>query len=223
MAEFVTHYYGSHAAPFVTEFLTTLQSTARAEQPRMDLNPGPTAKFLTPTFVFDAEETLNSAVTAAANDGSEFVQRCALLRLGVWYVMLLRFQELRGFAKAQQPPRPWNWGATADGPLYQDFAQVYTTNNVTHLSEDGNDLLWLLRQIQSTSSASSSSWCRALRSACTWFSRTSGEVSIRSYHSPRMQQDNILRLASKNSVAELHISTHSNKTTDLALGPAFPQ
>ena len=146
VTEFIEAYYGSEGAIKVQAFLEALLKSAADADTRMGLNPGPKATFLSPDFLLDAEVTLDAAVSQSES-GSCFWQRCRLLRLGVWYVMLLRFTELRSYALQHREPGQWQWGEKASGSLFEAFAQVYACANVTHLNEDGRDIFWLRREI----------------------------------------------------------------------------
>ena len=147
VSEFITAYYGASAAEYVQDFLTSLEKSALDADSSMGLNPEPSAKFLSPAFVLGAETLLDNAATKAAADGSDFVRRCEVLRMGVWYVLLWRFEEMKAYAAAESPPLTWKWGDLPSESLFPAFARLYSATGITHLSESGHDIYWLRRKV----------------------------------------------------------------------------
>lgn len=65
-------------------------------------------------------------------------------KLGVYYVVLLRWDEISQYAQSHKIPWPWEQTKEA---AYNEFARVYHLEGITHLSESGHDITWFHKQV----------------------------------------------------------------------------
>jgi len=109
----------------------------------LDLNAPVEAPFLDPDTVLEATRHFEAALCAVAGD-AELSSRVVLARLPVWYVILIRWNEIRRHARATRQGWMLPEKRTA---ACRAFARVCRTNGITHLGEGWShrDLPWLAR------------------------------------------------------------------------------
>ncbi|MCE9591382.1 MAG: DUF4838 domain-containing protein [Planctomycetes bacterium] len=117
----------------------------------LDLNAQPDAPFLAADRVLEAMRHFAAALSAVHGDAA-LAARVELARMPVWYVALLRWDELRGHAEATGQ----QWLMAEDRmEAFHAFAAIYTANGITHLGEGWShrDLPWLRTVCEGTGNA----------------------------------------------------------------------
>ena len=107
---------------------------------------GVTAPFLTPVAVITSLRAFTDALNVVA-DTSVVAERLDRAKLSVFYVLLLRFEEMQSFVHEHKLTWPLPATQTSKQQVYNEFARVYAHNGMTHLSEGGHDLRWLHTQV----------------------------------------------------------------------------
>lgn len=164
IAEFLDGYYGPAAGPIAAHMRNVhrraasvkafpgspaiQQVLARIGDDRsvrtgcyLDLNSPPTAPYLAPDVVFRSAAHLEAAVAAVRRD-STLRPRAELARLPIWYIALLRWDELRAHARRRGIRWPFPARRLA---LFERFAAVHDACGITHLGEGWShrNLPWL--------------------------------------------------------------------------------
>ena len=137
---FLAAYYGS-AAHGVQTYMDAFHASARTYY--MHENFAMDAPFLTPAALLTAGNALADAQPLVAKDAARSARLDRVL-LGVAYVVLLRWDEVRTYAKVNSTP--WPLLATKDD-AFDEFVRVYNATGITHLSESGHDLAWYRTQV----------------------------------------------------------------------------
>eukprot|EP00038_Savillea_parva_P005206 m.149867 g.149867 ORF g.149867 m.149867 type:complete len:651 (-) comp11676_c0_seq7:399-2351(-) len=152
VTEFLNGYYGN-AAPFVLEYLHTMQSSLNNVTATYNLTTRdePTAPYLTVNALLSSAAVLAQGVTAASSV-VRYAERVKTIQLAVYYPILLRWTELRDAAASRG--FTWTVEPTMEAAL-QHFLTIAERQNVTRLMEpDDNDfdsphnLTWFADQVR---------------------------------------------------------------------------
>ncbi|EGD82397.1 hypothetical protein PTSG_03040 [Salpingoeca rosetta] len=133
---FLHLYYGA-AGPHVATYMQLMENSTAATDYYMHESFDEHAKFLTPCAILDAATAFAQA--RAATSGV-FQRRVDRTKLAAYYIILLRWDEMRAFAAAAKYPWPIE---PKKKNAFNEFARVYHLEGITHLSESGHDLKWL--------------------------------------------------------------------------------
>lgn len=106
----------------------------------LDLGATCDAPFLAPDVLLESLRHLEAAENAVKGD-DKLVTRVRLAELPVWYVILMRWNEIRRYAKKTKQ----EWLLPNDRTrTFQAFARIYNDNGMTQLAENKkHNLLWL--------------------------------------------------------------------------------
>ncbi|MEO2003827.1 MAG: DUF4838 domain-containing protein [Candidatus Poribacteria bacterium] len=133
--EFLTGYFG-HAAGHIDAHLQAVHASAKAADKPIGCFSGHDADFLTPDLLLESMRNLDAA-SQAVSGSEELSGRVAVAKLPVWYVALLRWDEVR--ARASDTGQAWLM-ADDRGDAFEAFAAVYEANEMTHLAEHGKGI-----------------------------------------------------------------------------------
>lgn len=141
---FLNHYYGARAAPFVRLYMDTMHASIADTGYYMREGFDHYAAFLTPVALLTSADALNHALALSSN-GSIFHQRVELVMMAIYYPILLRWDEMRSFASNES--LTWPLESTKDSAL-DWFLAVGQRVGVIHLAEAGHDLQWFAQQVR---------------------------------------------------------------------------
>eukprot|EP01051_Picozoa_sp_SAG22_P002269 SAG22_NODE_100_length_20558_cov_10.189305_4_plen_143_part_00 len=105
------------------------------------------AEFMTPIALITSAKAMNDGRKLVAGD-AEKVQRMDVAKLAVYYPMLLRWDEMRDFAKRESLAWPLEQTKEAAVDWFVDFGGKLEPRPLTHLNEGGtHDLAWFKKTV----------------------------------------------------------------------------
>eukprot|EP01047_Picozoa_sp_COSAG01_P034903 COSAG01_NODE_2644_length_7322_cov_10.222899_4_plen_678_part_00 len=132
---FLRAYYGAAVAPSITEYMelfeTAANATATVLDPEDNCLPGPPVcdgkmQYLLPETLLRSVAIFQKATRVVEADAAKQL-RLAVAELPTLYVILLRWQYVRAWAKAHKQPWPLSPNITV---VYEGFAKVYRVHGM---------------------------------------------------------------------------------------------
>ena len=146
ISNFLDAYYGEKVAPFVRQYMDVMHGSIADTNYYMRENFDHTAAFLTPIALLSSAEALQRGLNLT-DAGSKHHLRVQTAKLAVYYPILLRWDEIHGFATNHS--LAWPIEATKEDALnwFVTFGSSLTPP-LTHLNEGGShDLSWFKKQV----------------------------------------------------------------------------
>ena len=92
---------------------------------------------------------MEKAVETNTKNDPALGKRLRLAKLPTLYVVLLRWGEVRAYAQRHKVTWPYPGCSSLKG-CFDEFSSIYKENDMTLLSEGGNNLAWLASQLNLT-------------------------------------------------------------------------
>ena len=143
--EFLLGYYGPAAEQF-QQYLNLWSNQVKDTNMYLGESVPYTSKYLSPRAIVESGNLLKEAesLVREAKDDVRLlhVQEGSLSTL---YVALLRWKNIQMYAN-ENPNIPWPFEKTLE-LTFDKFYTIYNATDVTHLSESGNDIEWLKKEL----------------------------------------------------------------------------
>jgi hypothetical protein len=143
ISEFLHGYFGP-AAPFVRLYLDTFRLSITDKNYYMGESVGPDASYLTPMALLTAGQAFTDALHVVAGAQQQYKARVDVAKVSVYYVVLLRWEEVQGFATNESVPWPWEPTKHA---AWQEFTRVWKILDVKTTHEGHCDYACFEQQV----------------------------------------------------------------------------
>ena len=147
--EFLTLYYGQEAAPYFDKYMHLWADSVYDRSFYLGESVSESSAYLTPELLLESALLMEKAVETNTKNDPALGKRLRLAKLPTLYVVLLRWGEVRAYAQRHKVTWPYPGCSSLKG-CFDEFSSIYKENDMTLLSEGGNNLAWLASQLNLT-------------------------------------------------------------------------